>query len=60
MTMTLSVSAAVAVAVAKPLKVYILAGQSNMQGKAKVRTIERLNMTEDSKSLPIPWLNYMG
>jgi len=60
MTMTLSVSAAVAVAAAKPLKVYILAGQSNMQGKAKVRTIERLNMTEDSKSLPIPWLNYMG
>ncbi|MDX1681335.1 MAG: sialate O-acetylesterase [Akkermansiaceae bacterium] len=27
---------------AKPLKVYILAGQSNMQGQAKVETIERL------------------
>jgi alpha-galactosidase len=35
----------------KPLKIYVLAGQSNMQGKAKVRTIERLNLTEDSKLL---------
>ncbi|MFW6106890.1 MAG: hypothetical protein ACOC8H_01890 [bacterium] len=32
----------------KPLKVFILVGQSNMQGKARVHTIERLNMTEDS------------
>ena len=36
---------------AKPLKVFILAGQSNMQGKAQVRTIARLNMTEDSKQM---------
>ncbi len=35
----------------KPLKIYILSGQSNMQGKARVRTIERLKMTEDSRSL---------
>ncbi len=40
-----------ATAAPKPLKVYILAGQSNMQGKAGVRTIERLNMTEDSKQM---------
>lgn len=36
---------------AKPLKVFIMAGQSNMQGKARVKTIERLNMTEDSKEM---------
>jgi hypothetical protein len=40
-----------AIAAEKPLKIFILAGQSNMQGKAKVRTIERLNMTDDSKAL---------
>jgi Carbohydrate esterase, sialic acid-specific acetylesterase len=28
----------------KPLKVYIMAGQSNMQGKAEVRTIERMKL----------------
>lgn len=38
-------------ATAKPLKVYILAGQSNMQGKARVRTIERLKLTDDSKQM---------
>lgn len=32
---------------AKPLKIFIMAGQSNMQGKAQVRTIERLKLTED-------------
>ena len=36
---------------AKPLKIFILAGQSNMQGKAQVRTVERLNLTEDSKQM---------
>ena len=36
---------------AKPLKIFVLAGQSNMQGKAQVRTIERLNMTEDAKQM---------
>lgn len=35
----------------KPLKVFIMAGQSNMQGQAKVRTIERLPLTEDSKQM---------
>ena len=35
----------------KPLKVFILAGQSNMQGKARVRTIERLNLTDDGKQM---------
>lgn len=38
-------------AAAKPLKVFIMAGQSNMQGKAKVSTIERLTLTEDGKQL---------
>lgn len=33
-----------AIAAEKPLKVYIMAGQSNMQGKAQVRTIERLKL----------------
>jgi lactate permease len=36
---------------AKPLKVFILAGQSNMQGKARVRTIERLALTDDGKQM---------
>ena len=34
-----------------PLKVFILAGQSNMEGKAQVRTIARLNMTDDGKQM---------
>jgi alpha-galactosidase len=36
---------------AKPLKIFVLAGQSNMQGYARVRTLERLNLTEDSKQM---------
>jgi len=35
----------------KPMKVYIMAGQSNMEGKAQVRTIARLNMTDDAKQM---------
>lgn len=35
----------------KPLKVFIMAGQSNMQGKASVRTVERLKYTDDSKAM---------
>ena len=35
----------------EPLKVYILAGQSNMQGHAQVRTFEHLGM--DPKTVPI-------
>ena len=41
----------IAAAADKPLKVFILAGQSNMQGKARVRTIERLNMTDDGRPM---------
>jgi len=40
-----------AAAQAKPLKVFILAGQSNMQGHAHVRTIERMKL--DPKMAPI-------
>ena len=46
----LAVSSIAAVA-DNPLKVFILAGQSNMQGKARVRTIERLKLTEDGKPM---------
>jgi alpha-galactosidase len=35
----------------RPLKVFIMAGQSNMQGKARVSTIARLNATEDSRQM---------
>jgi len=43
--------AGTALAAGKPLKVFIMAGQSNMQGKARVYTIERLKMTDDSRQL---------
>lgn len=35
----------------QPLKVYILAGQSNMQGHAHVRTLQHLAMSEDTRGL---------
>ncbi len=35
----------------KPLKVYILVGQSNMQGQAHVRTLEHMTMDPASKAL---------
>lgn len=35
----------------KPLKVYIMAGQSNMQGQAQVRTIERLPLAGGNKEM---------
>ncbi len=35
----------------KPLKSYITSGQSNMQGQAKVKTIERLNLSDDTKQM---------
>ncbi len=38
-------------AAGKPLKVFIMAGQSNMQGKARVSTIARLPLTEDGKQM---------
>ena len=34
---------------AKPLKVFVLAGQSNMQGHAHVRTLEHLGMNPETK-----------
>ncbi|HJN09846.1 MAG: sialate O-acetylesterase [Pirellulaceae bacterium] len=42
---------AVATAAEKPLKVYILAGQSNMQGHAHVRTFDHIGM--DTRTAPI-------
>ena len=39
------------IAAENPLKVYILAGQSNMQGHAQVRTIEHLRM--DGRTAPM-------
>lgn len=38
-------------AVAKPLKIFILAGQSNMQGHAQIHTLEHLGM--DPKTAPL-------
>lgn len=38
-------------AVAKPLKVFILAGQSNMQGHAKVSTFEHIGMDPATKPM---------
>ena len=35
----------------KPLKVYIMAGQSNMQGQAQVETIQRMKMTGDNMEM---------
>lgn len=40
-----------AIARAKPLQVYILAGQSNMQGHAHVRTIGHIGMNPATKSM---------
>jgi alpha-galactosidase len=37
----------------KPLKVFILVGQSNMQGHAKISTLEHIGMDPKTK----PWLN---
>ncbi len=39
----------------KPLKVFILVGQSNMQGHAKITTMEHIGMDPKTK----PWLNDM-
>jgi len=36
---------------AKPLQVYILAGQSNMQGQAKVTTFEHIGMDPATKPM---------
>lgn len=50
-TLAPSVAKAVEGKAGKPLKVFIMAGQSNMQGKAQVFTIERLNLSADSKQM---------
>ena len=53
-TLMLSVLGLLATMVAaetKPLQVYILAGQSNMQGHAQVRTFEHIGM--DPKTAPL-------
>ncbi len=42
---------AAAAASAKPLKVFILVGQSNMQGHAHVRTFDHLGMDRDTRPL---------
>ena len=47
----LSLALGVLAADAKPLKVFILAGQSNMQGHAKISTIEHIGM--DPKTKPM-------
>jgi len=49
--MLLSVSAAIAQEKSRPLKVFILAGQSNMQGHASVSTFESL--ADDPKTAPL-------
>ncbi len=50
-SLLLSLSPPVLSAEAKPLKVYILVGQSNMQGHAHVRTMDHIGM--DSETAPL-------
>lgn len=45
---------------AEPLKVYILAGQSNMQGHAQIRTIEHLALDPASKPMLDEMVNTDG
>lgn len=51
LTCLLVLAAANAVQAAKPLKVFILAGQSNMQGHAAISTFD--SMADDPKTAPI-------
>ena len=44
----------------KPLKVFILAGQSNMQGHAKVSTFEHIGMDPATKPMLAEMLNADG
>ena len=48
---TLNLAVAVASAAQQPLKVFLLVGQSNMQGHAQVRTFEHIGM--DPKTAPL-------
>jgi alpha-galactosidase len=47
----LALVASSALAAGKPLQVYILAGQSNMQGHAKISTIEHIGMDPATKPM---------
>lgn len=49
-----------ATAAAKPLKVFMLAGQSNMQGHAKVSTFEHIGMDPATKPMLAEMLNADG
>ena len=51
LVLALSVSASAIAAPAKALKIFILAGQSNMQGHVNVSTFDSL--TDDPKTAPI-------
>jgi hypothetical protein len=51
LAVTHSTWAADAAITKKPLKVYILAGQSNMQGQAQPETIPRMALSPESKAL---------
>ena len=43
-----------------PIKVFILAGQSNMQGHASLRTLEHLIYNEETAADYEQWKDYMG
>ncbi len=49
--LTLLIASSVAASAAKPLQVYILAGQSNMQGHAKITTFEHIGMDPATKPM---------
>lgn len=49
--LTFLIASSVAASAAKPLQVYILAGQSNMQGHAKISTMEVIGMDPATKPM---------
>lgn len=49
--LSLLIASSVAASAAKPLQVYILAGQSNMQGHAKISTMEAIGMDPATKPM---------
>jgi len=51
MTVLVAMSCSIAVAGREPLKVYILAGQSNMEGQARVETFDYIG--EDPATAPL-------
>lgn len=54
------VFAASATAAGKPLKIYILAGQSNMQGQAQLSTVPRMALSPETKALHDKMLDEAG